>query len=1277
MENIIVNGVDITKYVTSFETYEEMDKSLIIGNAISTQIKIKLKNKDNQLQGLIDYPFVIGDKTYIVYEKPEKWTSIINVTLYDKMILTNIPYNTELKYPVTLEQQLDEMSSMAGVAIDKTSLTAEMLNKEVNWYDNTMIIRNYIAFIAQADGKNAFIDGDKIVFIPIATKSHKTDFCSDYELNELVNITRVAYDDGLQVLAKGDDTGNTLYLSANNGYVTQSDVDRIYDMYNGISFFSFKKFKCREFEKIKLTELVAYHDITVLPLSIKKVIFGGEALNSLEMSGDVALKNTDSVIIKDDLSIKIKRIKVIVDQNNQTMEIIAKEQEGLNQKVGALELSNEKITAKIKEIEGTVEEIDTTLYRVNLISSATILNEQNKEIILSCQVLNGTTDITNKQSDVQFTWYKNEEKFKIGKSVTLTSKDIDVSANFKCVVSITGINLDTGNVTIVDESDIANLGNSFLDVTGSTNIQTLNVDGTYTPDWSIYNVTITPAILDGILSVNLSDCQVVFKKVVNSTESDLSSGETVENGILTINKNIMSKANSSLMYVCYVTYKNAAIKLVTSFSLNVLGKDGNDGNDGKDGVQGPPGKDGINGQDGSDGVSVVSITAYFAVNSSTTTPPSSGWVTTQPVRANGQYLWRKDTTKFSNNTTSTTIPYVVTGDKGDTGARGLQGLQGEKGEQGIAGPKGDTGATGPKGETGATGPQGNPGKDGASGKTSYFHIKYSSVPNPTTSNQMTETPSTYIGTYVDFIQADSTDPTKYTWSQFKGSQGDKGDQGIPGKDGSTGKTSYLHIAYANSADGKTGFSISDSTGKLYIGQYTDFVATDSTDPTKYSWTKIKGDTGATGPKGDTGATGAKGDTGIGVKSVINYYLATNSSTGITPSTSGWTTTVQSVSASKKYLWNYEVVTFTNNSTSSTTPCIIGAYGDKGATGSQGIQGPKGDTGAIGPQGPKGDTGKTGATGATGATGNGISSIVEYYQVSTSNSTAPTSWVTTVPAMSVTNKYLWNYEKITYTNGTTKETAKRVIGVYGDKGNTGAQGPKGDTGKTGATGPQGPKGDTGSTGATGPRGPQGATGPQGPAGKDGTVRSATAPSDTTRLWFDTTSNLLKYWDGSSWEVSNDFAGDINDMKQQITTEYNSALELLKTQLTTLVEKLQTTTTDNTTLIEQLSSQIIQNASSISFVTSSIKSINDNISGLATKEEISQWARFENGVLELGASNSPFAVKLSNTELGFYQNGSRIAYLSNQQLNIEFAIVMSRLNIGTFSCNYDKVEGLTLT
>lgn len=246
---------------------------------------------------------------------------------------------------------------------------------------------------------------------------------------------------------------------------------------------------------------------------------------------------------------------------------------------------------------------------------------------------------------------------------------------------------------------------------------------------------------------------------------------------------------------------------------------GPQGEQGIQGPQGPRGEQGIPGTPGADGK-----TPYLHIKYAPVKNPTSGQMTETPDVYIGTY------TDFEINDSTDPKKYTwaqfkgdqgVQGPKGDTGERGLQGLQGEKGEQGI------------------------PGAKGADGKTSHFHIKYSAVANPTTANQMTETPSTYIGTYVDFIEEDSSDPKKYQWARFEGIQGPKGEQGVPGI-GTDGKTSYLHIAYANSPDGKTGFSVSDSTNKKYIGQYTDFLQDDSTDYTKYSWTLIKGADGEDG-----------------------------------------------------------------------------------------------------------------------------------------------------------------------------------------------------------------------------------------------------------------------------------------------------------------------------------------------------------------------------------------------------------------------------------------------
>lgn len=358
---------------------------------------------------------------------------------------------------------------------------------------------------------------------------------------------------------------------------------------------------------------------------------------------------------------------------------------------------------------------------------------------------------------------------------------------------------------------------------------------------------------------------------------------------------------------------------------------------------------------------------------------------------------------------------------------------------------------------------------------------------------------------------------------------------------------------------------------------------------------VDGKDGATGAKGEPGKNGANGKS---IGSVINYYLATSSATGVTTSTAGWTTEVQNVSLQKKYLWNYEVSKYTDGTTASTTkPCIIGSYGDTGQPGKDGAKGADGDdfrwnlvkgtnvastagwsangwtgsfntlskdertykfvasngwhvaryvnlkeyvgqnvtisfyaknvsaettstayslfitnaTGAnpyitnylsnnnpvqdswihysctcelnsdgqlgIGsicaPEGKglkstwlikdlkielgspatpwsphpddlKGEKGEPGKVGAKGATGNGISEIKEHYAVSASNTTAPTTWYDAAQTTTATNKYLWNYETIKYTNGTSVDTKKRVIGVYGDKG---AKGEKGTPGRT--------------------------------------------------------------------------------------------------------------------------------------------------------------------------------------------------------------------------------------
>lgn len=312
-----------------------------------------------------------------------------------------------------------------------------------------------------------------------------------------------------------------------------------------------------------------------------------------------------------------------------------------------------------------------------------------------------------------------------------------------------------------------------------------------------------------------------------------------------------------------------------------------------------------------DGRGVASTTVEYQASTSGTIVPTGTWSATIPTVAQGSYLWTKTTTNYTSG--NPTIGYSVArmgvngakGDKGEIGQTGPQGPQGVKGETGSQGPQGLKGDTGPKGADGKSptvsvsksgntttitvnnpdgtktsqtvkdGTNGTPGKDGATGKTTYFHVKYSNDGGKTFTSNSGETVGDYIGTYTDFVEADSNSVSSYTWAKIKGAQGDRGATGATGERGPQGVQG------------------------------------------------LKGDVGPQGPqglKGDKGATGAQGPTGAtgtGVASMTQQYYMSDSKT--TQTGGSWVESMPTWS-NGKYLWTrYKVVYKNPASTVYTTP----------------------------------------------------------------------------------------------------------------------------------------------------------------------------------------------------------------------------------------------------------------------------------------------------------------------------------------------------------------------
>ena len=490
---------------------------------------------------------------------------------------------------------------------------------------------------------------------------------------------------------------------------------------------------------------------------------------------------------------------------------------------------------------------------------------------LTAYAYNNGVDVTGK---LEIRWSKDGTEFYVGKSVTVNATDVDTKAVYSFEALENGIKRGYYEVTITDVMDGEDGKDGEQGPQGEKGDKgeqgppgpqgTPGLDGIQGPKGD-----------QGIPGKDGVDGKTQYTHIAYANSADGSKDFSVSDS----NRDYVG------MYVDFTQNDSTDPKKYAWSKIK-----------GADGAIGTPGKPGADGK-----------TPYLHIAYANSADGKTGFSTTDGTNKLyiGQY------TDYTQADSTDATKYTWTKIKGEQGERGPQGVPGL---QGVQGPQGEQGIQGP---AGAEGPAGQP---------AYFHIKYSSVANPTSSNQMTETPSTYIGTYVDSTQADSTDPKKYTWSRFQGAQGT---QGIPGTNGTNGKTSYLHIKYSNDG-GKTFTGNSGEDVGTYIGTCVDYNQSDPTSVGSYKWAKIKGE------NGQDGQDGADGQDGVGIKSVTKYYLASEKSTGITTSSSGWTTTMQTMTETKKYLWSYETIAYTDGSSTKTTPVIIGVHGQNGADGDSGI-----------------------------------------------------------------------------------------------------------------------------------------------------------------------------------------------------------------------------------------------------------------------------------------------------------------------------------------------------
>ena len=499
----------------------------------------------------------------------------------------------------------------------------------------------------------------------------------------------------------------------------------------------------------------------------------------------------------------------------------------------------------------------------------------------------------------------------------------------------------------------------------------------------------------------------------------------------------------------------------SGYTVSYIAKDGNNGNDGIA---------------GKDGVGITATTITYAQSTSGTIAPSSGWTSTVPTVAEGSYLWTKTVWTYSDSTSETgysvamngKTPYFYTawsysadGTDGFTtvypnlnllvnsSAKTKDGFfkNFDKVEDGY----GEVTLKGNNSYAGISMWDGfsiQPGdyKPGDT-YTMSMDVMFTSWNFPAgvyleefwigqryTHNSdwsinswkricyidLPKDPSKMLNQWIRITYTSTIppheDPSVHTESifltKFSGSGEASFTLRIRKPKQEPGSTATPHMPSAS--------EVTTADWPSYIGQYTDFTQADSTKPSDYTWSLIRGNDGKDGANGKDGLAGKDG---VGIKTTVITYAISISGT-IAPTT-GWTSSVPSL-VKGQYLWTKTVWTYTDNSFE--TGYSVTYISKDGNNGNDGI---------------------------AGKDGTGIKTTTITYAGSTSGTTAPTSgWTSTVPMVEA-GSYLWTKTVWAYTDNTS-ETGYSVAKM----GSDGAIGPQGPQGNTGPQGPAGSNGDPG-------------------------------------------------------------------------------------------------------------------------------------------------------------------------------------------------------------------------
>ncbi len=927
---------EITEYVTSYKKSAQYmtDSVFCLGNAPSVSVELELINTDGILNKYVNSCFYIYETVefwtpsdseeilnvydipigyFYAYDKPEKYTEKLSLTLNDKMRECGIAYDSKLEYPTTLQLQLNEMSSMIGLSFD-TFPTDMDLNQTIGSYDNSFTVRQYLAWIAEAnacniwvnrDGKLQFkrLDGTKIdTTIPLYLLGDLTDEKTKYI------ISRVYFEDGLNAYEFGTDDNFTLNISADNPYIfNDSTVQNIYNNVQNFTVNSIGDLKLKGDPAIDLGDIISIVDdkgiekYRFIVLEIEETQNMSSIMQNL--AGVIETENKSRIVDTSGFNSKIRSIKVNIDRNNQRIEIVAQEVDKNTQAISQIQLDLDSIELTIKTNKEETDKEFQNFYTKEQIDqfnkdlqgqiddNITTFFEDGVPTLENYPANEWTTD-GQKNSHLGDVYYDNATgkayrfSYSNNEYVWALIQDSDITYLIeKTAQLVLDVNSITQKVTDVEsytQTSISNFEQQITVIDGKADTANQNAQ---------------QAILEAgkakTVSVTLSKENVSITTDSDGNNGDYSSANTTvyvyygtEN--VTAKSSFTVTASQGLTgtwdstthtyQVANLTDLNGTVTVEVQYLTFSTSKDFHISKVRR-------------GVDGDAGNGIDTITNYYLASplDSGVTTSTSGWTTTiQMVDSTNKYLWTYEVTTFTSAQPYTSEPVII-------------GTYAEQPTQGInlyRKPENET-----RTKNGIT----------IDVNDGVYHI-YGTNTSTSSYNLINFKP---IGlTYLELNENEeytfSLDTEKPIGIEFSiVAYREDGTNFIPcilNRNKNTRFKSFI-ISSNESYNG-------DWVGTITIG--TNLTTIDYTFRIKIEKGKVNN---------PTWTPAIEDLQGVGIDSIVEYYLVSENSTGVTHATSGWSTTIPTMTTEKKYLWNYETINYTDGKSEDKEPKVIGAYGD--------------------------------------------------------------------------------------------------------------------------------------------------------------------------------------------------------------------------------------------------------------------------------------------------------------------------------------------------------------